>query len=466
MAFRVSQQIAIAVDRRLLITKIALIFHVYIHRLISVTLEVQLVSQRLLRSLLGYVFVGISLVVGYHAIAYAFSTNLIQSPNWSVSLDASALITTPDHLLIPRQDENGDPLSLQALDPATGELQWQSDQAVGRIFAVENDRIYANDYGSMPLVDAPKHVVTLNATTGQTTAIWPIDNPDFEGIIGAYQGAFIVNTRIRQGVETDRYEISAQTADTVWWTFTTPPDSLLTTFASRDSISPFVQDGVVVLPILVNPQTDQRGYQIVGLDAATGAVLWTWQTSSEIEHFAVLGDAVYPSVYGADAANPGWVKALDLKTGAERWTYPMLGGHARAVNDQEVLIWSLWFDAEQPNRLLLLDRQTGTLKRQLLLPREFDTEATTVLFANDVVYTDDMNFGHTVPVPGFYGTAENNSWVDAFDATDGHLLWRTPTLSQSHIYQFVLTDDHLFVKSNGLQPDVESVVQQYSLHQR
>ncbi|MGP1385243.1 MAG: outer membrane protein assembly factor BamB family protein [Thainema sp.] len=422
--------------------------------------------QRLSRSWFAYLFAGISLVVGYHAIAHALNAGLVQQPNWSVPMQASALVTTPDHLLIPHQDRNGDPLSLQALDPATGELQWQSDQAVGQIFALAGDTIYANDYGPMPLVDAPKHVVTLDAKTGQTNAIWPIDNPDFEGIIGAYQGAFILNTRIRQGTETDRYEISAQTADTVRWTFTTPPDSLVTTFSSRDSISPFVQDGIVILPILVNPQTDQRGYQIVGLDAATGAVLWTWQTSSEIEHIAVLGDAVYPSVYGADQANPGWVKALDLKTGAERWTYPMLGGHARAVSDQEVLIWSLWFDADQPNRLLLLDRQTGTLKRQLVLSREYDTEATTVLFANDVIYADDMSFGHTIPVPGFYGTAENNSWIGAFDATNGHLLWRTPTLSQSHIYQFVLTNDHLLVKSNGLQPDVKSVVQQYSLHQR
>ncbi|MBD1838592.1 PQQ-binding-like beta-propeller repeat protein [Coleofasciculus sp. FACHB-501] len=414
----------------------------------------------MLKKLFKYVLVGVVLVLGYHASASAISAASTRQPVWSVNLHAStAPIATENRLLVPTG--NTKPSALQSLDPATGKVQWRSQQPIGRVFAIEGNTIYASDFGLLPLVDDPKNLVTLDANTGKTKAVLPLDNSDFAGMIGVSQGAFILNSYVRQGVESDRNEISARTPDKLLWKFVTSKDSMVSTFESVDSKSPVVQNGVVFLPILVNPSTPQRGYQLTGLDAATGKVLWTWNTSAELTDVTVLGDTVYPAVYSKDRTGkePGWVKALDLKTGKERWTHTMRGGEAKLASDREVFIWD--GDAKTSTRFVVLDRQTGAMLRQFTLSRQDRQEPRPIALADNIIYTADMEI-EGVSALGFYGSAKNHSRVNAFDATSGQVLWHTPTLRESHIYRFVLNGDRLFLSSNGLENNVQSVVQSFS----
>lgn len=411
------------------------------------------------RKLFKYLPLGVVLVLGCHAITYAISAASTRQPVWSVNLASTNLIATEKRLLVPTGNTN--PSALQSLDPATGKVQWRSQQPIGRVFAVEGNTIYASDFGLMPLVDDPKNLVTLDANTGKTKAVLPLDNSDFEGVIGVSQGAFILNSYVKQGVESDRNQISARTPDKLVWKFVTPKDSMVSTFESVDSKNPVVHNGVVFLPLLVNPSTPQRGYQLTGLDAATGKVLWTWNTSAELTDVTVLGNTVYPAVYSKDRAGkePGWVKALDLKTGKERWTHTMRGGEAKIANDREVFIWD--GDAKTSTRFVVLDQLSGAMRRQFTLSRQDDREPRPIALADNIIYTADMAI-EGFSTPGFYGSANNHSWVDAFDATNGQLIWRTPTLRESHIYRFVLNGDRLFLSSNGLENNVQSVVQSFS----
>nr|WP_242040633.1 PQQ-binding-like beta-propeller repeat protein [Coleofasciculus sp. FACHB-1120] len=395
--------------------------------------------------------------MGYHAIASAISAASTRQPVWSVNLHAStALIATENRLLVPTGTTK--PSALQSLDPATGKVQWQSQQPIGRVFAVDGNTIYASDFGSLPLVDDPKNLVTLDANTGKTKAVLPLDNPDFEGAIGVFQGAFILNSDVKQGVESDHNEISARTPDKLLWKFVTPKDSMVSTSSEK---LPVVQNGVVFLPVLVNPSTPQRGYQLTGLDAATGKVLWTWNTSSELTDVTVLGDTVYPAVYSKDRTGkePGWVKALDLKTGKERWTHTMRGGEAKIASDREVFIWD--GDAKTSTRFVVLDRQTGAMRRQFTLSRQDDREPRPIALADNIIYTGDMEI-EGFSALGFYGSAKNHSRVNAFDATSGQLVWHTPLFRESHIYRFVLNGARLFLSSNAVGNDVKSVVQSFA----
>ena len=215
-----------------------------------------------------------------------------------------------------------------------------------------------------------------------------------------------------------------------------------------------IQDGVVILPILVKPLTNQRGYHLTALDATTGKLLWQWKTQEEIET-TTLGDTVYASIYSSrdNQSQSGWVKAIDLKTGRERWTHSMLGGYLAMANDREVFVWDR--SEKSSTRYVVLDRQTGAVLRQFTLAPDENPGGGGQLAGNTI-------YKVSLQSTGSWGTAENHSWIEAFDARNGKQLWRTPTLRNSHINRFTIAGDRLILVGTS-SIAAKSVVQSYQI---
>jgi hypothetical protein len=101
--------------------------------------------------------------------------------------------------------------------------------------------------------------------------------------------------------------------------------------------------------------------------------------------------------------------------------------------------------------------------------REYDREPSNLTWADGRVYIEDMEIKNVTL--GFYGSADNNSWISAFDDKTGKLVWRTPTLMNSHIYYPPVVSDiadkpekkRLIFASNFLRTEGSSKVQSFSI---
>ncbi|MGB8700465.1 MAG: PQQ-binding-like beta-propeller repeat protein [Thermosynechococcaceae cyanobacterium] len=372
-----------------------------------------------------------------------------RQPDWSVALETyDDPLIHQSQLLVARKEAKGQTTFLHAFDLATGKPQWKSSRPIASLYGAENNTIYASDFGVMSVVDDPKTLMTLDAKTGQVLSTMPIEDPDFFEVIGVSQGAFILNSYVKRGYESDRNKISARTATKVLWSFETPSYSQV---SNRTGI---VKNGVVMLPILIYGPASNRSYQLTALDATTGKVLWRWNTKAEIET-KVLDDTVYASVYSEDRAglNQGWVKAFDLKSGQERWTHRMLGPYPALANEREVFI--LDNSAKSSTRFVVLDKQTGQSLREITLAPNENPGGPVALRGNSIYKASMGSTGSIVDV-------QNHSWVEVFDATTGQLQWRTPKLDHSHV-NFWVAGDRLIVRRDALGSEAKSEIQSYSL---
>jgi outer membrane protein assembly factor BamB len=372
-----------------------------------------------------------------------------RQPDWSVALETYDLLIYQTQLLVAKSGAKGKPAFLQTFNLATGKPQWQSSRPIASLYGAENNTIYASDFGTMSVADDPKTLMTLDAKTGQILSTMPLKDPNFFEVIGASQGAFILNSYVKRGYESDRNKISARTAAKVLWSFETPSYSQV---SDRTGI---VKDGVVMLPILIyGPKDSNRTYQLTALDATTGKVLWRWNTKAEIAT-KVLDDTVYASVYSEDRAglNQGWVKAFDLKSGQERWTHKMLGPYPALANGGEVFIRDN--SVKDSARFVVLDQQTGQSLRQITLAPNGSPEGQLALQGN-FIYKD------AVESAGSMVNVQNHGWVEVFDATTGQLQWRTPKLADSHV-NFWVAGDRLIVRRNALRSGTKDAIQSYSL---
>lgn len=386
----------------------------------------------MLKSFWQFALLGCMAVVGSQAIAQTLPAVPMRQPLWSAEVGPFGTpIATPTQLLVASKGREAEPAFLEGFDSATGKRQWQSDRKIGSLFAVENQTIYADDFGFM---GRPGNLLTLDAKTGKTRTVLPLRDPKFAEAMGVTQGAFIYRSYVTRGYEPYQTRITARTPQKVLWTFNTPPQSQVSEKRGM------IQDGVVVLPILLYAPRAQRAFQLTALDGATGKLLWQWKTRAEIETLT-LGDTVYASTYSLsrDGTQPGWVKAFDLKTGKQRWSHTMLGGQAEMANDREVFV----IDQNEKTRLryVVLDRQTGAVLRQFTLtPRgEDEWGGKKAQVIGNRIYKEA--FERT----GSWFTSENHSYIAAFDTMDGQMQWRTPTLPDTRIYEFRIMGDRLFI---------------------
>ncbi|MBD2465081.1 PQQ-binding-like beta-propeller repeat protein [Oscillatoria sp. FACHB-1407] len=410
--------------------------------------------RNLLVGLVLCLLLPIALQHGYRAIAS--DTNVvIRQPLWSVEQEANQnLVVVNDLVLVPSYDMLNQQGQLYALDAASGAQRWVSSEPVQRVLKVENNTLYATNQNY--------RLITLDATTGATKTSVQFADPDamiLGSALAAYQDTFIVGRSLDS--DTNQDEIVALTPDNQRrWSFLTPPDSLISVnfYEPYDVITPKFQDGILIVPILVNPQTEQRGYEITALDATTGNLLWRWKTLDELDNLTVIGDTVYPAhTDGNLTEGRSWVKALDLKTGQERWSYSTIG-FTMLASDREAFLWKRE-DSDQSLHLNVLDKQSGDELRRIVLPLESNQAPGGLILADNTIYASDLRIENVTL--GFYGSADNHTWLNAYDATDGRVLWRTPTFMHSHLNTPVVEGDRLFVASRAVDVAGKSVVQAF-----
>lgn len=383
------------------------------------------------------------LTIGSFAIAQTPTVSTRQ-PDWTMDLKGRAdLLATATQLFLVKGGRAGEPGPLFAIDPATGKPLWRSDRPVGQLFAIENQAIYASDFG---LMERPANLFTLDATTGKTIAVFPLParQPDlttpnaagadvrYERVLGVHQGLFIYKSSIARKGLPYRDRVTAQTPTGVRWKLDTEPNSYL--FAGGT-----VQDGVVVLPIVqINRQTDQRRVLMKAIDATTGKLLWDLPAAED--EIVVLADMIYATGSVCQGVAQGrCLKALDLKTGKECWTYTGTLGKPDLVSDREVFL-RVPNDQSTP-QYLVLDRQTGALLRQFTLAQSSQYGRAPRLIGNRI-------YKESVHSTGSWATVENYSRIDIFDATNGQLLWQTP-LRRGQTSEPAVVSGHLVIAVDG-----------------
>jgi outer membrane protein assembly factor BamB len=422
-----------------------------------------------------YFLISLVLLLGLHLVANANNTEVIIQPEWTADLQASTpLITTGEQLFVienPKYSGESRDYSatLFAINTASGKVQWQQQlppyQTLGsRQLILENGTIYASHdngiVGFDPETGSPKTSFKYVEDVGGSIR---------DRLMGIHQDIAVYGDSIaidkgvswRSDYQTKVFGI---TKDKTIWSYQLPKTNGL---IGIQAIKPVVQNGILLLPSF-HDKTAGRLEQFTVIDVASGKVLWTWEAPQEpngLWSADVFEDTLYTSVFGNSKMLPsGRIRAIALQTGKEKWSY-VITGKVKAVSDREVLVWQS--KDNSGGNFVLLDKETGRFLRRFTVTRIYDNEPQHLTWADGQVYIEDMEIKNVTL--GFYGSADNNSWVSAFDDKTGKLVWRTPTLMNSHIYYPPLVSavadnpekKRLIFASNFLRTEGSSKVQSF-----
>ncbi len=386
-----------------------------------------------------YFLISLVLLLGLHLVAHANNPEVIIQPEWTADLATSTKLVATDQQLfgVSYKKDGEDYLSeLFALDIASGKVQWKQklppyQNTFRRSLFLENGTIYAShDNG----------VVGFDPKTGSPKTSFKYE--EYEGgsrddrTIGVYKDIAVYgdskSLRDRDYNSTYRIEVFGINQNKTIWSYKPNTDGRIGIYVGPHSIEPVVQDGILFLPTVIRTPAG-RTEKFTVIDVPSGKVLWTkesLQNPDGLWSAKVFGDTIYTSIFGNSDMKPsGRISAIDLKTGKEKWSY-VITGKARAVSDREVFVWQS--DDNAGNNFVVLDKETGKFLRRFALPRIHYDEPQNLIWSDGRLYVPDMEIKNATF--GFYGSADNNSWVSAFDDKTGNLVWRTPTLMNSHIY--------------------------------
>ncbi len=386
-----------------------------------------------------YFLISLVLMLGLHLVAHASNPDVIIQPEWSADLETSTKLVATDQQLFVisyKKDGEGYLSELFALDIASGKVQWKQKlppyrNTFRRSLVLDNGTIYvSHDNG----------VVGFDPKTGSPKALFKYE--EYEGgsqddrTMGIYQGIAVYgdakSTRDRNYRSTYRIEVFGINQNKTIWSYKPNANGLIGISVAHDSIKPVIQNGLLFLPNFNNTPSG-RSEQFTVIDVTSGKVLWKWEAPQNPDGLwsaKVFGDTIYTSVFGNSDMKPsGRLRAIDLKTGKEKWSY-VITGKAKAVSDREVFVWQS--QGNSGNNFVVLDKETGRFLRRFALPRIHYDEPQNLTWSDGLIYAPDMEIKNATF--GFYGSADNNSWVSAFDDQTGKLVWRTPTLMNSHIY--------------------------------
>ncbi|WP_271251588.1 outer membrane protein assembly factor BamB family protein [Pseudanabaena sp. Chao 1811] len=391
-----------------------------------------------------YFLISLVLLLGLHLAANANNSEVIIQPEWTANnLQASAKpIATDKQLFIINQLKfnelkigEGIPSELVALDITSGKILWKQklppSQAIARHqLILDNGTIYASHANG---------IVGFDLETGSPKISLKYPEDDRDGIrdrtLGISQdiavyGDSIPIDRNNSGRTSYQTKIFAINKEKPLWSYQLPKTNGL---IGISAIQPVMQNGTLFLPSF-HDTSKGRLEQFTVMDVRSGKVLWAWETSSRDPNALwdadVLGDTIYTSVFGFSKTQPlGRIRAIDLQTGKEKWSYTITG-KVKAVSDREVLVWQS--KGNSGGNFVVLDKETGRFLRRFTVTRTYEKEPQHLTWADGRVYIDDMEIKNVTL--GFYGSADNNSWISAFDDKTGKLVWRTPTLMNSHIY--------------------------------
>ncbi|WP_055077353.1 PQQ-binding-like beta-propeller repeat protein [Pseudanabaena sp. 'Roaring Creek'] len=379
-------------------------------------------------------------MTSFHVLAYGNNPETIIQPEWSANLEAnSELITTDKQLFVIGNQKSVKDFSenLSAIDIASGKLQWQNllpanHSSERRKLFLENGTIYASYddgiVGFEPKTGSPKSSFQYEKR---------VDQSIFRKTMGIYQDIAVYgDSKLSNGgndnSSRNRIWIFGISNHKTIWSYKPKANGLIGISVAHDFIEPIVQNGLLFLPNF-NDTPSGRIEQFTVIDVTSGKVLWKWEAPQEPDGLwsaKIFGDTIYTSVFGNGDMQPsGIIRAIDLKTGKEKWSY-VITGKVKAVSDREVLVWQS--EGNVGNNFVVLDKETGKFSRKFKLPRVYYNEPENLTWSDGLIYAPDMEIKNATF--GFYGSADNNSWVSAFDDKSGKLVWRTPTLLNSHIY--------------------------------
>jgi outer membrane protein assembly factor BamB len=383
--------------------------------------------------------ISLLLLLGLHLAAHANNPEVIIQPEWTANLEASTkLIAADQNLFVIRYEKDGEDYvsELFALNIASGKVQWKQKlppykELVRRRVFLDNGIVYvSHDQG----------VVGFDPKTGSVKASFKyeeIEEAFSDRTIGVYKDMAVYgdskSLRDHPYNSTYRIEVFGINQDKTIWSYKPNDDGRISIYVGPHFIEPVVQDGILFLPTVIRKPAG-RTEKFTVIDVASGKVLWTkesLQNPDGLWSAKVFGDTIYTSVFGNSDMKPsGRLSAIALQTGKEKWSY-VITGKVKAVSDREVFVWQS--KGNSGNNFVVLDKETGRFLRRFSLPRVYDEEPPDLVLSDGLIYVADMEIKNVTY--GFYGSADNNSWISAFDSQTGKLVWRTPTLMNSHIYQ-------------------------------
>ncbi|BBC22669.1 PQQ-binding-like beta-propeller repeat protein [Pseudanabaena sp. ABRG5-3] len=419
-----------------------------------------------------YFLISLVLLLGLHLAADANNPEVIIQPEWTANLEASTkLIAADQNLFVIRYEKDGEDYvsELVALDIASGKVQWKQKlpsykELVRRRVFLDNGIVYvSHDQG----------VMGFDPKTGSVKASFKyeeIEETFRDRTIGIHQDIAVYgdskSLRDHPYNNTYRIEVFGIKQDQTIWSYKPNADGMIGIYVGPHSIEPVVQDGILFLPTVIRKPAG-RTEKFTAIDVASGKVLWTkesLQNPDGLWSAKVFGDTIYTSVFGNSDMKPsGKLRAIALQTGKEKWSY-VITGKVKAVSDREVYVWQS--KGNSGSNFVVLDKETGRFLRRFSLPRVYDDEPPDLVLSDGLIYVADMEIKNVTY--GFYGSADNNSWVSAFDTQTGKLVWRTPTLMNSHIYQLPVINradeskqKRLIFASNFLGKEGSSKVQSF-----
>ena len=142
-----------------------------------------------------------------------------------------------------------------------------------------------------------------------------------------------------------------------------------------------VADGIAyVNTVQIDPGGNDSDYALYALDATTGAVRWRFATARSVDAPPVVAGGM---VYIGAGEGDGHIYALDARSGRLRWKYATNGAF---VNSDPTVGNGLVYadDVVNPLTLLTLDAATGTILRQFTL--NGITQQSTPLVGDGAIY--------------------------------------------------------------------------------
>jgi len=391
-----------------------------------------------------YFLISLLLLLGLHLAAHANNPEVIIQPEWTADLKASTqLITNVEQVFVIEDvkdsvESKDRSATLFAINTASGKVQWQQKlpfrQDLGsRQLILENETIYvSHDDG----------VTGFNLKTGSLKTSFKYANINSSGsrdrLMGLHQDILVYGDSIpldKSDLSRTEYQtkVFGITKDKTIWSYQLPKNGLI---GGISSIEPVVQNGILFLPSRHKTNTGLME-QFTGMDVTSGKVMWTWEAprksdSSDLRSADVLGDTLfyYTSVFDhSKMQSSGRLRAIDLKTGKEKWSYVMTdetNGQTKAVSDREVLVW------ESKNNVggnfLVLDKETGKFLRRFSAPLGYYAAFQPLIWADGRIYIEALEpKDETLD----FSDSARNSWLGAFDDKTGKLVWRTPSLINS-----------------------------------
>ncbi|MCM1987634.1 PQQ-binding-like beta-propeller repeat protein [Methanococcoides seepicolus] len=288
-----------------------------------------------------------------------------------------------------------------SLAPDSNQILWASDEidAIGSSSpAITEDKIFVNCFFRDSQTNvAFSDLKALDTSTG--SVLWNTSIPTVE--YGSWSSPSYHDGNIFTSTGFETNCVNATTGEIIW-TFTS-------TSGSKGSVNggPTIADGKVFC-------SDWDGHHYFCLDEKTGQEIWTFTVEGNSQGTPAYDDGkVYLTSWAYGTQYEGRVYCVDVATGSQIWCQDKIRdnccGSVTTNNDTAyVTTYNFYGNAQ----LLALDKTDGSVIWQKTIQR---TDSTPALAYGNVYVTGGCD--------GFSSSLQTY----CFNATNGELIWETPT---------------------------------------